>query len=157
MKIPTQYWLIMPRGQFKAMRQCKWCRLVINASLQLMEVAPPGGQICNQFKWCQVMMIFKTLYWASESTLSFVRWNEAQICLQMAGGAILWPNLQLFQVVPSDGKTDPVVCTLKWSTNPMERNFGNQKMLIGMKYKSVFFQKYCKSEKEKYFNISVKI
>ena len=29
-------------------------------------------------------------------------------------------------------------------------------MLIGMKYKSVFFQKYCKSEKEKYFNISVK-
>ena len=46
-----------------------------------------------------------------------------------ANCAILWPNLQLFQVVPSDGKTDPVVYTLKWSTNLMEGNFGNQKML----------------------------
>ena len=35
----------------------------------------------------------------------------------MAGGAILWPNLQPFQVVPSHGKTDPAICTLKWSTN----------------------------------------
>ena len=33
---------------------------VINALLQLLEVAPPGDQIYNQFKWCQV--IFKTLY-----------------------------------------------------------------------------------------------
>ena len=48
----------------------------------------------------------------------------------MAGGAILWSNLQPIQSVPSDGRTDPVVCTFKFSTNQIERNFGNQKMLI---------------------------
>ena len=41
----------------------------------------------------------------------------------MAGGATLWPNSQPIQVVSSDGKTDPVVCTLKWRTNLIERKF----------------------------------
>ena len=44
MKIPTQYLLIMPRGQFKAMRQCK-C----------------GGQICNLCKWRHLMAKFATI------------------------------------------------------------------------------------------------
>ena len=36
----------------------------------------------------------------------------------------MWPNLQPIQSVPSDGRTDPVVCTFKFSTNQIERNFG---------------------------------
>ena len=85
----------MRRRQFKAMRQCKQCRLVINASLQLLEVAPPGDQIYSQFKWCQVMVKFRTLYRqcgnASDSS-----------------GTIWWPNLELMQVVPSGGQ----ICNL---------------------------------------------
>ena len=42
LKIPNQYWLIMLREKFKAMRQCKWCRL--------LQVVPSGGQFCN---WCK--------------------------------------------------------------------------------------------------------
>ena len=72
--IPTQYWLIVPREKFKAMRQCKWCWLI--------QVAPSGGQICNLCHWCHLVAKFAT--------------NES--------GSIWWPNLQLMQVVPSGGQ-----------------------------------------------------
>ena len=81
MKIPTQYLLIMPMGQSKAMqvtqpggqlcKQCKWCHLVAkfatNASgaiwwsnLQLMQVAPFSGQIWNLCKWRHLVAKYAT-------------------------------------------------------------------------------------------------
>ena len=51
------------------------------AILQLMQVAPSGGQICSLCKWRHLVANFAT----------------------NARGAIWWPNLQLMQVVPSGG------------------------------------------------------
>ena len=52
---------------------CKW------------QVAPSSGQICNQFKWCQVMVKFRTdpsgEFWTNTS-----------------GAAYNWPNLEPMQV-----------------------------------------------------------
>ena len=45
--------------QFKAMRQCKWCRFM-QLNLQLMQVAPSGGQICNLCKWRHLVAKFAT-------------------------------------------------------------------------------------------------
>ena len=61
-------------------------KFVTNASfaiwwlnLELMQVVPSGGQICNQCKWRHLVAKFET----------------------NASGAIWWPNLQLIQVAPS--------------------------------------------------------
>ena len=51
-------------------------------NLQLMQVAPSGGQICNLCKWCHLVAKFATY----------------------ASGAIWWPNLLLMQVVPTHGQ-----------------------------------------------------
>merc|ERR1712015_470273 len=65
--------------------KCLVAKFATNASgtiwwpyLQLMQVAPSGGHICNLCKWRHLVAIFAT----------------------NASGAILWPNLQLILVVP---------------------------------------------------------
>ena len=50
-------------------------------NLQPMQVAPSGGQICNQFKWRHLVAKFGT----------------------NASGTIWWPNLQLMQVARPSG------------------------------------------------------
>ena len=64
------------------------CKFAINASgaiwwpnLQLMQVAPSGGQICSQCKWRHLVAKFAN----------------------NASGAIWWANWQLKQVAPSGG------------------------------------------------------
>ena len=51
-------------------------------TLQLMQVAPSGGQICNLCKW---------------------RHLEAKFATNV-NGAICWPYLQVMQVAPSGGQ-----------------------------------------------------
>ena len=40
----------LPDNAKRAIQDNERCRLVINATLQLLEVAPPGDQICSQLK-----------------------------------------------------------------------------------------------------------
>ena len=86
MRIPTQYQLIMPIGQFQAMRQCMWPNLVdnigTNCNAIAMQVAPPDDQVLDQSKLCHLVVKF----------------------VINAGGAIWWQNLQLMQVVSSCGQ-----------------------------------------------------
>ena len=90
MKIPTQYQLIMPTGQFKAMWQCSdatWW-----PTFKPMQVAPPHVQILNQCK----------LWWPNLQLMQ-VAPSGGQILqlIQMvvkfatnASGTIWWTNLQ---------------------------------------------------------------
>ena len=59
--------------------------------LQLLQVAPSSGQICNICKWCHLVAKFAI----------------------NASGAIWWPNLQLIQVVPS-GEITQVLDAIPW-------------------------------------------
>ena len=80
MKIATQYQLIMPIGQFKAM--WKYSDATWWPNLQIMQVTHSGGKICNLCKWRHLVAKFAT----------------------NASGTIWWPNLKLMQVVPFGGK-----------------------------------------------------
>ena len=51
-------------------------------NLELMQVAPSGDQICNQWKWCHMVAKFAT----------------------NASSAIWWTILQLMQIAPSGGQ-----------------------------------------------------
>ena len=68
-------------------------------NLQLMQVAPSGGQICSQYKWRHLVAKFGTnasgAIWCSNLQLMQV----VPYC-----GAIMWPNLQQMQVAPSGGQ-----------------------------------------------------
>ena len=63
--------------------------------LQLMQVAPSGGQICNYCKWRHLVAKFATN----------VKWRHlVSIFATNASDAIWWPNLQLMQVASSCGQ-----------------------------------------------------
>ena len=55
---------------------CKW------------QVAPSSGQICNQFKWCQVMVKFRT-----DPSVPF-----GELWTNTSGAAYNWRNLEPMQV-----------------------------------------------------------
>ena len=78
MKIPSQYQLIMPKGQLKAMWQCMWDNLVANFGTNAS-----GETSCPNFEPMQIMVT----QFATDTSGSF--W---------------WPNLQSVQVAPPGGQ-----------------------------------------------------
>ena len=88
MKIPTQYQLIMPIGQFKAMWQCSdatWW-----PTLEPMQVAPPDDQILNQCKFCHLLAKFETdtkctSWWPNLQTIDEASYVGNIFFLQMKG------------------------------------------------------------------------
>ena len=62
-------------------------------NLELMQVAPSGGQICNKCKWCHLVAKFGT----------------------NASCAIWWPSLELMQVEPPlAGEITQALDALPW-------------------------------------------
>ena len=69
---------------------CKW------------QVAPSSGQICNQFKWCQVMVKFRTD-------------PSGEFLTNTSGAAYNWLNLEPMQVAfYLDGEITQVKETIPW-------------------------------------------
>ena len=101
-----------------------------------MQVVPLGTQFATDARgafWPSVQVALSGDQ--NVQTMDEASYGGKMFYLQMEGGAIQWPKSQPIQVVPN----------LNF--------FRNQKMIIWQKYKSNF-GKYCKSEMEKYLNIS---
>ena len=76
--------------------------------MKLMQVAPSGGNICNECRWRHLVVKFAI------NASGAIWWPNLQLkckCCHLVVkfatdevGAIWWPNLQLMQVLPSGGQ-----------------------------------------------------
>ena len=72
-----------------------------------MQVVPSGGHVCNQCKWCHLVVKYGTnasgaIWWANLQLMQLAPsggqiWNQSKWCT-------LWPNWQPMQVAPSGGQ-----------------------------------------------------
>ena len=84
---------------------CKW------------QVAPSSGQICNQFKWCQVMVKFSGAKYTSPGVISLIANLDG--AMQIAGVPPLWPNLHTIQVVEFSIQITRVTESISGSVVPL--------------------------------------
>ena len=138
MKIPSQYELIMPIRQSRAMRQCKWLNLVgKSVTMQVvpsvtMQMVPSDGQICNQCKWRHLVAKFVTnassaTWWPKMEPMPIALnvgqiWNQywwrhlvVKFWTNTSGTTYNWPNLEPMQVeFYVAGEITQVIDSIPW-------------------------------------------